>query len=150
WGEQIGVAGTALPRRLIAGSRMRTGTIDQDRWLADATSALESLKNLLPGWDSYDAPVPEPPAFRHAGTTLGLLHALKLWPDRIAASAEGGIAFVLARGGKYADLECLNTGEILAVTCDRGGEPEVWAVDPTTISAALERICELPRRGERP
>jgi hypothetical protein len=119
-----------------------TGMIVPKAWLNDARTTLEGLRNLSPSWDSYDAPVPEAAAFRQAGAALEILNDLDLRPDRITPSAEGGIAFVFAREERYADLECLNTGEILAVKCDRGGEPEVWTVDTANIGAALGRIRE--------
>jgi len=50
-------------------------------------------------------------------------------PDRIVASAEGGIALCWFRGNKYADVECLNTGEVLCVISDRKNKPIVWMVE---------------------
>jgi hypothetical protein len=53
---------------------------------------------------------------------------LQLLPSKVVASAEGGVAICFASQEKYADVECLNSGAILAVKSRRGGLPEVWEV----------------------
>src|ERR1700733_7282215 len=50
---------------------------------------------------------------------LEILRELDAVPDRVVASAEGGIAICFVRAEKYCDIECLNTGEILGVTSNR-------------------------------
>jgi hypothetical protein len=65
-----------------------------------------------------------------------------LSPDRIMTSAEGGIAICFIKGDKYADIECLNTGENLGVTSNRKDRPTVWEIEPSEadISQAALRI----------
>lgn len=63
-------------------------------------------------------------------------------PTRVVASAEGGVAICFVNDNKYADFECLNTGEILAVTSNRRDRPVAWKVAPSTseIARASDRI----------
>lgn len=63
-------------------------------------------------------------------------------PTRVVASAEGGIAICFIKGNKYADIECLNNGEILGVTSNRRDRPTVWEVlaDASEIARATARI----------
>jgi hypothetical protein len=67
-------------------------------------------------------------ARRLSEVVLRALRLSDLSPTRVVPSAEGGIAFVFCRHDRYADIEIFNSGEVLAVTSDRKGEPTVWAV----------------------
>lgn len=69
----------------------------------------------------------------------------ELAPAKIVESVEGGVAFCFVAGDKYADIECLNTGEILGVTTNRRDRPSVWEVqqDQGEIARATERIREF-------
>ena len=71
-----------------------------------------------------------------------MLESVPLVPTRIVPSAEGGIAVCFVHGDRYADLECLNSGEILAVTYRGVAEPLVWEVAPesATLRTAIEHI----------
>src|SRR5947208_2620679 len=43
------------------------------------------------------------------------LERMQFPPTRVVASAEGGIAVCFVNGQKYADIECLNSGDVIAV-----------------------------------
>lgn len=60
-----------------------------------------------------------------------------LVPSRVVASADGGIAICIVHGSKYADIECLNSGEILAVNSDTKNLPMVWEVKHKSSEIAL-------------
>jgi hypothetical protein len=98
---------------------------------------LERLSNHLdrvardPGfWDGA-----EPPntfAVMWAKLALDELAWMEFLPARIVASADGGIGLCFTDGQRrYADIEFLNSREILAVTSDGNGQPNVWAVSGT-------------------
>jgi hypothetical protein len=63
-------------------------------------------------------------------------------PSKVVASAEGGTAVCLVDGNRYADIESLNSGAILAVLSDKYSEPVVWDVEPNEsgIALAIDRI----------
>jgi hypothetical protein len=50
-------------------------------------------------------------------------------PDRVVASAEGGVAICFVNGNRYSDIECLNSEIILGVVSDRNARPVVWEID---------------------
>lgn len=94
-----------------------------------ATKRLESLARLRSNWDTYGS---EPPARGAVETAWKLVDNCideGLMPDGILPSAEGGIAVCFVRNGEYADVEFLNSGEILAVKYGRNEEPIAWGVE---------------------
>jgi hypothetical protein len=105
----------------------------------DAT--LQRLELLPNNWNGSGSENPSPAAvsiardIAHAFITYGLI------PDAIAPSPEGGVAVCFIRDRKYADIECFNSGDILAVRYSANEEPEAWVIqrsamaDDTTIQA---------------
>lgn len=77
-----------------------------------------------------------------ASIMLQRLQRERLLPTRVVASAEGGVAICFIDGNKYADVEFLNTGEILGVTSDRRNRPVVWEAEPSAsdLARATDRI----------
>lgn len=100
--------------------------------------ALESDRSLLP----FGAPPPSDIALLFARVVLDYLKELDLSPDRVIASAEGGVALCFEEGERYADIECLNTGEILGVLSNRRDRPDVWEIEQSarSIASAASRI----------
>jgi hypothetical protein len=125
------VCTAAVARPLEAGNRIAAlcEEVDEMRW-------------LQPDWNGYAS---EPP--NEFGRDLAkqiLLTATNiLVPNRVAPSAQGGVGICFYRGNKYADVECLNTGEILATTSDGTGRPQVWEVKPSEVKGALERLGQF-------
>jgi hypothetical protein len=66
-------------------------------------------------------------------------------PTRVVASAEGGVAICFVSSNKYADVEFLNTGEILGVVSNRHDTPIVWQIgqSPREFMAAAFRISRF-------
>ena len=91
----------------------------------------ERLADLLslPDLTPEGAEMPTKDSAAKAAIVLEHLLQTGFPPDKIVASAEGGIAMVWVKGDKYADVECLNTGEVLCVITDRKNPPIVWAMD---------------------
>lgn len=84
-------------------------------------------------------------ALHLANIVIEQLEKVEFAPSKIVESVEGGIAFCFVAGDKYADIECLNTGEILGVTTNRRDRPSVWEVqhNESEIARATERIREF-------
>jgi hypothetical protein len=103
---------------------------------------LDKLKDLELGWDSYDAEPPNDISFAWAREVLGALMEFNFEPTKIVASVVGGVAFIFTRQDRYADIECLNSGALVAVMYDSQSEPAVWRVSPDSksIKEALEKI----------
>jgi hypothetical protein len=86
---------------------------------------------------------PSETAIAWASDMLNQLKVDQLPPTRVVASAEGGVAICFVHGDKYADVEFLNTGEILGVVSNRRDRPVVWEVDRN--SAGLARASARVR-----
>lgn len=100
--------------------------------------AVNEMKNLGDDWNGHGSEPPSAAAIEMAQRIL--LSSTNRVPNRVAPSAQGGVGICFYRGDKYGDIECLNTGEILAATTDGRNRPQVWEVAPNNIQEALERI----------
>jgi hypothetical protein len=113
--------------------------------LAEQISRLETFRGLAPGWDSYDAPPPNETALRNGRIVLEFVHEQEeVPPVHVAPSVEGGVLLVFSAGGpKYADIECYNDGEILAILSESSGEPTIWRLilEEEHLQTAFERIA---------
>lgn len=99
-----------------------------DRGFAHHFAKLESVMKDHTLWpEGANAPASHTQVFALA--MLDLLKNQDFSPTRIVASAEGGIAICFVKGDKYADVEFLNTGEILGVQSDRRSRPVAWEID---------------------
>ena len=109
------------------------------------TNRLHSLADLPLNWNSYGAEAPNHTAIIGAENILQRAHEEGILPDTIDPSAENGVVLSFSKRDRYADIECFNSGEILAVMHDRSrgnaGKPNVWTVqDEDGIAAALDSI----------
>ena len=104
-------------------------------------SDIASKKELWPEL----AEKPSTNAIFLANIIIQQLQKDELVPAKIVASAEGGVAFCFVDQDKYADIECLNSGEILGVTTNRRDRPSVWEIkqNQSEIARATERIREF-------
>jgi hypothetical protein len=108
-------------------------------WLVAAFRELTRLSALQSNWDSYGAESPSARAIESGRRILQILDELDFQPKSVDPSVEGGVCISFASNGWYGDIECFNSGEILAVTSRAGGEPNAWQVesDDTGIRGAL-------------
>ena len=111
----------------------------RDSW-ASLFETVENLSQLRKDWDSYGAEAPNTKATYWAKRVLLELRELGLAPDSILPSVEGGVGIAFRRSGNYADVECFNTGEILAIQSDGSGQPSAWEVGPGGITETLAII----------
>ena len=98
--------------------------------------ALGKDPSLLP-------PGTEPPSVNAqvlASIMLQQLQADQTPPTRVVSSAEGGVAICFVNGDKYADVEFLNTGEILGVVSNRRDTPTVWQIGQSSRDFALAAL----------
>jgi hypothetical protein len=129
---------------VLATTSSRTWTPDWNWRRGDSRTwnfvrAVEDTRSLCEDWNGYRS---EPPSelARELAKGVVLTAASVIVPDRVAPSAQGGIGICFYRGNKYADIECFNTGEILATVSDGSGRPQIWEVKPREIRGALEKI----------
>lgn len=113
-----------------------------DDWSVQAIRRISDLAKLQQGWDASDAEPPNRSAIDSAKKVLEILERYDLEPSRIDPSVEDGITISFLRGDLYADIECFNSGTVLAVHSDRRSQPVVWDItsDEQDLSAAVNRI----------
>ena len=133
-----------LNEKDIITSREGSSYIRRMLALREARQKLQNLLYLSADWNTFGAESPAELAVRTAGSILESLVRNNLIPDGILASAEGGVAICFVRDNKYADIECLNSGEILAVKSTRHERPYVWTLDEGSIDSdfAAQSISE--------
>ena len=105
--------------------------------MVDYTS-IGKLRHLETDWDSYGAEPPNEVALQLA---TDLISGCK--PSLVGASAEGGVCVSFFNDDRYGDIECFNTGEVLAATTKRGEDTEVWAVDHKSMREAVDRVVSF-------
>jgi hypothetical protein len=125
-----------------------TNTTKDRELLKTQLKLIENLQRLPKGWDGYNAESPNQNSVIRSQFILMHLFRMKFLPDKITPSVENGVGISFIQGDKYADIECFNTGEILAVTSDRQAAPQVWEVSnrPQEITSALRKIRDFISR----
>jgi hypothetical protein len=99
-------------------------------WLAEARRALADL-GLPTSWSEESVEAPGIRTSRLADCALRQLAEIGLRPDHMLACTEGGIRFAFGRQGRYAEIEFLNGGEVIATCSAMPGEtPRNWLVSP--------------------
>jgi hypothetical protein len=102
---------------------------------------LKMLRELPAGWNGYGAETPSESAVHWAQRVLETLFDFDIDPVALAPSAEGGVAISFIRGTRAATIECLNDGDVVAVTTDRVAEPRAWdVIGENDIRDTLQRI----------
>lgn len=109
---------------------------------------LRGQQSLIP----QGAQAPSVSVVDDARDILGIIKMNGLLPTRVVASAENGVAICFVRGDDYSDIECLNTGEILAVTSNRHDRPTVWEIGAasTDMVEAVDQIRRFLSRTSAP
>jgi hypothetical protein len=141
---------TSRPKKYlfsITASELPAQIVEDRNLLLGKLKTIESLQKLPQGWDGLNAECPNRTAVNSAKLILVHLFRMKFLPDRITPSVENGVGISFVRGEKYADIECFNSGEILAVISDRRRAPTVWEVNnhPQDITSSLRKIRDFIR-----
>jgi hypothetical protein len=116
--------------------------------IAGLFEKLFALRSLPEQWEmATGAKRPNRTAFANACHAMIRLLSRGLSPDRVVPSAEGGIALVFLSAGRYADVECFNTGEVCAVISGDNVAPKAWDVDLSDLRETVRIIREHARSG---
>ncbi len=112
----------------LRGFTSRLRTVDKGQLLRGYKN-IERLRFLANDHDD-----PEPPnsaALALAKQCLLALLSEGMPEPTITRSVEEGICLSYRRFGRYADIECLNSGDTVAVAIDEHGRHHVWEVPPS-------------------
>ena len=102
---------------------------------------LNRLANLPANWDGYGSDAPSRVAVHSAIAIATAFINFGLIPDAVTPSPEGGIALCFVGNNKYADIECFNSGETLAVRYSTNEDPKAWTIQPN--DAASESTVDF-------
>lgn len=108
--------------------------------ITDLFKQLIGLLNLRMVSDEDWAEAPNNSSIVKAEEVLSKLKQLGFLPSRVVASAQGGIGLVFLTSDKQADIEILNSSEILAGIYPFDRETEVWVVSLDELETTVERI----------
>jgi hypothetical protein len=122
-----------------------TVLLDRHEWLLAAFKNLARMGALRMDWDSYGAEAPSNSAIEVSRSVLKILAESEFEPASIDPSAEGGVCLSFRRGDRYGDIECFNSGAILAVTSTGGDETNVWEIVAGGPAAAAVDQSKLKR-----
>jgi len=112
----VGTQWIGAPRSKVAG------------WFQESCRRLQELAEIEQDWDSYGAAPPNQAAVSLAKNVLRQLGQAGFSPPCINASAEEGICMSFRNGSLYADIECFNSGEVLAAISGGASKQRVWEV----------------------
>ncbi|HEX6902971.1 MAG TPA: hypothetical protein VF789_24860 [Thermoanaerobaculia bacterium] len=93
-------------------------------WLIETRRQLAGL-GLPPDWSEENIAAPGLRATRLADCALRLLADLDLRPDLLLPCPEGGVCMAFGTAGRYADVQFLNSGEVIATCSADRSTPEV-------------------------
>lgn len=92
------------------------------------------------GWESREIERPSTRAIARATEFGETFINFGLVPDAIVPSSEGGVAICFMRNGRYADVEVMNSGEVLAVRYSSNDNPFAWVIQPDAATDATFQI----------
>ncbi|MEX0702321.1 MAG: hypothetical protein WD069_09520 [Planctomycetales bacterium] len=132
--------------------------IDEHTPAADWSGILiraNSLLFLADNWDGYGAPAPNERASSVLRLGLSYLIERNLFPTAVLPTAEGGIAMTFRSGERFASIEFLNDGDIVALMKrdDRPESPEIFCAEVAEVDSVmirLETFLEQRERGPTP
>ena len=136
WPSAPAVVGNTSQATDVTLLKERTG------WLVKALQSLSRMLTLENDWDSYGAEPPNKAAIGCARSILDLLAQDDFQPTSLDASSEGGVCLSFQHAGRYGDIECFNSGEVLAVVSSGSDDTSVWDLAnlEVDIQPAMDRI----------
>jgi hypothetical protein len=98
-------------------------------WLAEAFRRINELAKLDAHWNpDSDASPPNDTSLKNARHAIAAIADAGLEANYINPSVEEGICVAFRVDDRYADIECFNSGEIVAATSDGRGTYSVWEI----------------------
>ena len=109
-------------------------------WLFENLQILSKLQELSTDWESSGAERPNQVAIKLARIVIMTLANIDFAPDYVDPSTDEGVCISFRGGGRYADIECFNTGEILAGTQTEDGTTDIWELSDQEIHETISRL----------
>jgi len=115
-------------------------------WHAELSAKLGELAAFPPDWDGYGSDPPNATAVDRVRRVFAAALELDIAPSTVVPSAEGGVGVYFGSAARCGDIECFNTGEMVAVVSDDADDLRVWEIDAEGISSAVEEIRDYVQR----
>jgi len=110
--------------------------------LWDPIREVEKMQFVEDNWNGYGSEAPNQLA-RDIAEMVLLAAGKEIPVPKVLKSAQGGIAIYFISDEKRADIECLNTGEIIGTKAKDGSYLKVWEIKPTEIPAEISSIKDF-------
>jgi hypothetical protein len=102
---------------------------------------LDAIIKISTNWNSYNSPPPDPTSVLKAKPILNALRSKLLQPDKLLASADGGISFVFVSDtDSRAVIESLNSGERFILLYDLSGNSKTIDWPDGSFDQALDLV----------
>lgn len=117
-------------------------------WFIQALRTLSHLQKLERDWDTYQSDAPNELAVQLTRDVLRKLLDEDFEPSSLNPSSDGGVCLSFRNANRYGDIECFNSGEVMAVISDAGRDTIVWELAnlPSDIPRAVNRIRAFLRK----
>lgn len=117
---------------------------------AQAFSRLNGMTAVNANWQALGSAPPNEKAKRLALQVLEASYSMDIIePSLVTASAEGGVGVVYKAPGRYAAIECLNSGVMQLLWFDEGQLPQSRRIKDTkkAIGEALKQVASIHARA---
>lgn len=104
--------------------------------------ALQPLTQLAADWEADGAARPNDVALRATAKVIECLSTLDVPKPDVSPSVEEGVCISFWNRGRYAHIECFNSGEIVAAVMDEKRQHRTWSVRRAT-SEVLSAISQI-------
>lgn len=115
-------------------------------WHLEAARHIKSLACLGSDWHETPADPPNEESVGLSQAVLNVLSDLNFEPARIDPTSVGGICFSFEQGDRYADIECLNSGNMVALLMEGSNNPIVSVVTAADIPDTVAKLNGFIRR----
>jgi len=115
----------------------------ESRWLSKSLQQVDELGSLTEFKAIAGVMPPNQVAIHNAKQVLTELAKAELCPSRISPSSDEGICISFSLSGKYADIECFNSGDIMAARSGVSVETNIWRVGAHEILQTVQKISKF-------
>lgn len=112
-------------------------------WLSDALRELAALSALPAEWETSGAEAPNKLARSLAERVIACLADIDFRPHRISPSTDEGVCISFEDRDRYADIECFNSGDVIAVLSPLDRDSEFLEVRESEMPDVVARINQF-------
>ena len=111
-----------------------TPTTRYAKWFSQAFARISELQKLKTDWDTYGSEAPNDTAAHLTRKVLRHLLDEGFEPSSLSPSSDGGLCVSFRKSDRYGDVECFNSGEVMAIVSDAGRDTEAWELSNSQVT----------------